>query len=325
MPLVESQFNPNKLVTNGHLQTLYPYFFRKVRNLPLKRERIQTDDNDFLDLDCTEVESSSRCVILTHGLEGSSNTGYMRGMAKFLSECENPSDIISWNMRSCSGELNRSKFFYNASQTKDLDCVVNYALSKKKYKEIYLVAFSLGGNLTAYYLSQENGRIPSEVAGSILFSSVLDISSTINKLNNSKLGRFYTESFLCTMRDKVLKKHEAIGYDLDLEAIKKTRCFRSFDDLFTAPIYGYQTAEDYYRDASAAKLLDKIKVPTLIVQAKDDPFLHRKSFPLRAANKNPYLHLEIPKTGGHVGFLELSQGLRYWSETRTQEFIQNAA
>ena len=135
MPLVESKFPVNAFLNNGHLQTLYPYFFRKIPKVQLHRYRIDLKDGDFIDADHLS-QGSDELVVLSHGLEGSSNTGYIRGMAKHLGE-NNNYDIIAWNMRSCSGEINRKDRFYHAASCGDLNAVLEVALTKKKYKKLH--------------------------------------------------------------------------------------------------------------------------------------------------------------------------------------------
>lgn len=323
MPLVESKYNTPAFMANGHFQTLYPYFFRKVTDLDIKRERIDLHDGDFLDLDIVDVGGPS-LVVLTHGLEGSSTTGYMRGMAKHLSEATG-NDVVAWNMRSCSGEINRKDFFYHAASCDDLSAVIEHMKNKKSYAQVHIIGFSLGGNLTAYYASTFEEQKLSSIDSAVIFSSTLHLESSIIKLKESQIGTFYSENFLSTMRKKALEKQKLGILDVDPQEIKNCKHFRDFDELITAPTNGFKSASHYYEEASAINVIHKARVPTLLVQSKDDPFLTKQCFPMRQAHRSKNIHLEITPTGGHVGFMKLEKKLLFWSEERAAEFINEVA
>lgn len=323
MPLIETNFQAPAFMANGHFQTLYPYFFRKVDDITFHRERVVLEDNDFIDIDIKD-NGADQLVVLSHGLEGCSQTGYIKGMAKFISE-NKLADIVAWNMRSCSGELNKKPFFYHAASTKDLSQVIDYAKKRKTYKKVHIMGFSLGGNLTGFYASTMVKDKLSEVDSACIFSSTLDLESSIRKLNDSSLGKFYKESFLVTMRKKALEK-QALGIlDVDPKAIKACKDFVEFDELVTAPTNGFKNARDYYQYASAKRVISEVSIPMLIVQAKDDPFLTKECFPIREAARNKNAFLEITPSGGHVGFMTLDKKLEFWSERRAVEFIKNIA
>lgn len=323
MPVIDSTFQAPAFMANGHFQTLYPYFFRKVDDITFHRERLNLIDGDFVDIDIKD-NGSDEVVILSHGLEGSSQAGYIKGMAKYLSQ-NNLADVVAWNMRSCSGELNKKPFFYHAASTGDLSQVVDYIKKRKNYKKVHLMGFSLGGNLTGFYASTMLEDKLSEVNSACIFSSTLDLASSIRKLNDSALGGFYKESFLVTMRKKALEKQSQGLLDIDPKKIKSCKTFIEFDEIVTAPTNGFETAHDYYSYASARRVIEKTAIPLLVVQAKDDPFLTKECFPLRTAARNPNVFLEITPSGGHVGFMTLDKKLEFWSERRAGEFIKNYA
>ena len=322
MPLIKSQFQSSRFLKNGHLQTMYPYFFRKVNDVEYSRIRINLKDGDFIDVDYTDIHSDE-LIILSHGLEGSTSTGYIKGMTKYFSENQNK-DVLAWNMRSCSGELNKKESFYHAGQISDLHEVIEFALNNKKYKKISLIGFSLGGCLTANYLADAGFQTPSEIHSAVLFSTPLCLYSSILKLQKTKIGKIYANSFLKTMKNKVKQKHKQITLpQVNLKAVKKTKCFIEFDNLVTAPLAGFENANHYYTEASAIKNLNKISIPTLIVQAQNDPFLGEESYPVELAKSHKFIHLEITPSGGHVGFMNYNKGLEYWSEHRAAEFIES--
>lgn len=292
--------------------------FRKVKGVATKRVRLETPDNDFIDID-TCLKGRDHVVILSHGLEGSSVNPYVQGMIKKLDS--EGFDSIGWNYRSCSGELNRRALFYNASDYSDLELVIKWAINKG-YKKISLIGFSFGGSLTGFYLGEKGSFVPSEIVSAILISAPIDIEEVTNNLTNWHIGKIYTESFLGTMRKKVVEKNKRMDLPgVDIKSIKKVKSFKAFDDLYTAPINGFKKAEDYYRFASTGRVLHNIKVPTLILNAANDPFLGEKSYPFKMAQTNPNIYLEVPKSGGHVGFVCFKND-HYWSERRAKEFLK---
>lgn len=320
MPIIETKYKTPSILANGHFQTLYPYFFRKVKEVTFERERITLSDGDFVDIDILD-QNSQKLVVLTHGLEGNSQTGYMRGMAKHLAE-QNGVDVVAWNMRSCSGEINSKDSFYHAASCGDVSEVISHMKKRHPYKEVHLIGFSLGGNLTAYYASTFAEEGLQEITTATAFSSTLHLRSSIDKLHSSQIGNFYSDVFLSTMREKALQKHQLGLLDIDPEEIKACKHFIKFDELVTAPTNGFKSADHYYNEASAINVVHKVTVPTLIVQSKDDPFLTKECFPIRQAYRNKNLFLEITPTGGHVGFMNLNRRLHFWSEDRASEFIK---
>jgi uncharacterized protein len=323
MPVIETNFPVNAFLNNGHLQTIYPYLFRKIPQVELSRKRINLNDGDFLDVDHLH-QGSDELVVLSHGLEGSSNTGYIRGMAKHLGESHHY-DVIAWNMRSCSGEINRKDYFYHGASCGDLNAVLEFALQEHLYKKIHLIGFSLGGNLTAFYASKYGNQKVSQVYSATVFSSPIHLESSIHKLHSTQICNIYSENFLVTMRKKALEKHKLGLINIDPEQIKNCKKFYEFDDLITAPLHGFKNAKEYYNEASAINLIHQTKIPTLIVQSKDDPFLTKKCYPLRQAKKNQNLFLEITPTGGHIGFMYYNKGISFWAEKRAVEFLKKIA
>ena len=321
MPILKnSTYKPPKLMKNGHIQTLYPYFFRKVKDVQFSRKRLHTADQDFLDVDISDV-GSNKLLILSHGLEGSSDAHYIRGMAKHFNNLD--IDVASWNMRSCSGELNWTESFYHALMTSDLNQVFEYSKSRKQYDEVYLIGFSLGAILTSNYLGQLGKSVDPIIKRATLFSTPCDLHSSVKELSRP-MNKMYLENFLKTMRNKILEKHNTIGLSkVDIKHLNKIKTFQEFDNRFTAPLHGFKDASDYYEKGSCKNILKNIEVPTLMVNAKNDPFLGKNCYPIKEANKNPNLYLEMPQTGGHIGFLDSSGSDILWSERRAQAFIMD--
>ena len=302
---------------SGHLQTIVPHLMRRVRGIVYERRRILTQDQDFLDLDWLRT-GASRAAIITHGLEGSSRSVYVRGMAKTLAEAG--WDVLCWNMRGCSGELNRLPGWYHAGLTDDLARVFSHVLFSKRYRDICLVGFSLGGALTLNFLGEQGAEVSSLVRNAVVFSVPCDLESSANELAKG-MNRLYTLHLLRSLRAKIIAKSIVfpnVYRELTFEGV---RTFREFDGRFTAPLHGFKDAQEYWRQCSPNRVLRQICVPTLIVNAANDPFLGTECYPRRELQDHAYVKLEVPEHGGHAGFLSL-RGSCYWSEQRALEFLE---
>ena len=317
MPIIaNSTFSSPRFLFNGHLQTIIPYLLRKVEPVNYRRERIFSPDDDFIDLDWSEI-GSDRLVIISHGLEGDTNRKYMKGMVKKVNEAG--FDALAWNCRGCSGELNKQIKSYHMGATEDLNLVISQIILKKKYKKIHLIGFSLGGNLVLKYLGEKGSSLPKEIDKAVAFSVPCDLLST--SIQFEAYGNyFYLKKFLKTMKEKIRKKHEREPHSLNIEGLKSIKNFRQFDEIFTAPLNGFESANDYYEKCSSLKSIPFISIPTLIINAQNDPFLTKACFPIQEAQNSKSVFLEMPVHGGHVGFLSKEKNI-YWSEERAIHFI----
>ncbi|RMG87161.1 MAG: alpha/beta fold hydrolase [Bacteroidetes bacterium] len=319
MPLLSSApFRPPVGQFNGHLQSIFPALFRRVGGLAYERERLTLSDGDFLDLDWVDTRSR-RLVILTHGLEGDSQRQYMRGMARLFSQ--KGWDILAWNCRSCSGEMNRQFRLYNHGEIGDIGEVIAHALRTKDYEQIVLIGFSMGGNITLKYLGVHGKNRPGPVRGGIAFSAPCDLKSGADILNKPA-NKIYRDRFLRKLKAKIIEKDRRFPGRINLENFKKIKVWRDFDEYFSAPLNGFPDAEAFYDYASAKNFMPGIAVPTLLVNAQNDPILTPDCSPTRLCEKHPYVFLETPKHGGHCGFME-SGSPHAWSEKRAFLFVQN--
>jgi uncharacterized protein len=300
------------LLFSGHLETIYPALFRTV-NIHYQRERIPTPDDDFLDLDWLK-QGSKKLAIISHGLEGNSNRAYMKGMARAFSE--QGFDVIAWNFRGCGDEINKRLRFYHSGATEDLDSVVLHA-QRNGYTEIFLIGFSLGGNLTLKYLGERNPH--SEIIRAIVFSTPLDLYTSCIKI--SKPGNIvYSNRFLKSLKNKVIQKSKIMD-GLDLKGLENINTLIRFDDRYTAPLHGFHSAIDYYNKCSSIHFIESITVPTLIVNALNDPFLSELCYPITMLKHHAYVKFENPQHGGHVGFTQFNKNGLYWSEERALSFL----
>lgn len=290
---------------------------RRVKLEPYQRERINTPDDDFLDLDWLNQNAKS-LVIISHGLEGNTQRAYMKGMAR--ASFTNGYDVLTWNYRGCSDQINSQLRFYHSGASDDLDTVVQHAIDTGLYSEINLIGFSLGGNLTLKYIG-ENWNSIASINKVVTFSVPLDLHASCLKISKSD-NWIYSQRFLKSLRKKVVEKSK-YKKELDPRALSKIKTLLQFDDHFTGPIHGFKNALDYYEQCSAIRFLQNITTPTLIVNAKNDPFLSPECFPEHQLKDHAYVKFESPSRGGHVGFTQFNENGLYWSEQRALAFLQS--
>lgn len=313
MPLIPSKHKAPFYLFNGHLQTIVPGLFRQVAGVIYERERLVTPDEDFIDLDWSRVGSDT-LVILSHGLEGDTGRPYITGMVKVFNA--EGIDAMAWNYRSCSGEPNKLLRSYHLGASDDLELVVQHALSTYTYKTIHLIGFSAGGNITLKYLGENPSQLPEQVTRAAVFSTPVDLKGSAQKIS-----RVYTQRFLKSLGQKLEQKRQMYPDEVDLKDYNLFWSFPEFDDRYTAPLHGFKDAEDYYARVSSKQFLGNIRIPTLLVNAKNDPFLSEECYPIAEAKQNPNLYLEMPEEGGHVGFTEDFRNNRYYSEERALRFL----
>jgi predicted alpha/beta-fold hydrolase len=314
MPVLISSFD--SFVKNGHLHTILPNLLRRVILRKPRQEEIETPDDDFLELDWYDLPESNKLVILSHGLEGNSRRRYMKGMAKHL--LENGYNVLAWNYRSCGSKINNQLRFYHSGDTEDLDTIIRYALSKHIYASIYLIGFSMGGNISLKYLGEKGEELDPKIKAAVTFSVPLDLIGS-SRLLSKWWNRFYMRRFLKSLRKKVEAKAPKYPEMLNLESFDTIKSFKGFDNQFTAPIHGFRDAFDYWKKSSSLHYLENIKIPVLIVNAQNDSFLSPSCFPFELAEKSALIHFEAPHSGGHVGFWSLDSV--FWTEKRAVEFL----
>jgi len=315
MPILTADYSPPLLHRLRHVNTMYPYLMRKAVDLPLQRERFTTADDDFIDIDWLRADRSE-LVILCHGLEGSAQSQYMVHTADLL--YRSGFDVLAMNYRSCSGELNKQPTMYHSGYTADLhELITTFGGS---YESVHLVGFSLGGNMVLKYTS--DGVLP--LAGNI--ASVIAISAPIHLASSSReITRWYNYAyevnFLKTLQKKMYAKHRQHPDVIKIEDIEKVNSLITFDEYFTGPLHGFSGAEDYYSKCSSLQFLANVHIPTLLIQAQDDPFLSPLCLPFDLAAEHEHLHFKAPKFGGHLGFTTFGQS-NYWNEVEILKFIR---
>jgi len=319
MPIVsKSSYIAPIFLRNGHFNTMFSSVMRRLEGVNYSRVRIATPDNDFLDLDWSKVPGGKNCIVLAHGLEGSSESPYIKGMVQFFNSLG--WDAVCLNFRGCSGEPNITEKLYHSGCSEDLETALNWIKESCCYDKLSLVGFSLGGNVVLKYLGEKGRHVMSQIKSAVAFSVPVDLKSSAERLA-CPTNRIYMRSFLRSIRSKLEAKIK-LGL-LSLEGFENVKNFLQFDSKVTAPLHGYESAEQYYQLCSSKPLLNAITVPTLLVSAKDDPMLGAGCFPLAEADESTSFYLETPEHGGHTGFCSGSSAGVFWSEQRTAQFIED--
>ncbi|MDO6442016.1 YheT family hydrolase [Marinobacter sp. 2_MG-2023] len=314
------QYRPPPWLRSGHIQSVWPALFRKVRVENPESEVLPTPDNDELHLDWHR-QGSSRLAIVSHGLEGHSRRPYVLGLTRAL--LAEGWDVLAWNFRSCGGVMNLQPRFYHSGATEDLRQVVDHGLAQG-YSTVFLSGFSMGGNLTLLYLGEQGERVDSRICGAVTYSVPCDLAGSADMLALPS-RKIYMQRFLRDLRVKMDEKARKFPDLIDISDFDAIHSFHEFDDRYTAPLHGFKSAPDYWAQCSASGRLKDIRVPSLMVNAADDPFLSQKCFPESRAVLGAHVRLDAPKWGGHVGFVELGNDGYYWSERRALAFLQGVS
>jgi hypothetical protein len=316
-------FSPARGLGNPHIQTVLGRLLRPAFDVPLRRERLETPDGDFLDLDYAgEAEPggamTAPLVVVLHGLEGRSTRKYMGTTYRAL--LARGLQPVGLNFRGCSGEPNRTARAYHSGETGDLHLVLD-TLRSRHDVPLGVVGYSLGGNVTLKFLGE--GGAAGRVAAGAAVSVPFDLTAGAAVLERGLMARLvYSPYFLRKLRPKVLEKAALLEGRIDLEAVARVRTIREFDDLVTAPTFGFDDAADYYARSSSARFIAGITVPTLVVHSRDDPFLPADRIPEAALRSNPAVTAVITDRGGHQGYLAGSlRRPRFWVEEAVAHFM----
>jgi hypothetical protein len=313
-------FRPAAGLENPHLQTLVGRWLRSRTGPDLRRERWNTADGDFVDLDFTpDPDPSAPLVVVLHGLEGNARRNYCLEAYRALHRHGIPA--VGFNFRACSGEPNLRARTYHSGETDDLAHVLLHLRKRFPGRPLGLLGFSLGGNVALKYLGERGGE--SLAGAGVAISVPYDLSAGADHLEATLLGRhLYTRYFLRSLKQKVRDKEHLMEGQVALESLWNVPTIRRFDDLLTAPLHGFVDAEDYYRQSSSSGYLAGIRAPTLLLHSIDDPFLPAAAVPREAMRDNPWIHPVLTPRGGHVGFVTGSLAApRFWAEASAARFL----
>lgn len=323
---VNGIFKPAWWCRGPHAQTLFGALFRARLKVGLSRKRLELPDGDFLDLDFLEVPSSngrqaSPLVVILHGLEGSSSASYVQSL---IGEIYGRGwDAVVINMRMCSGVPNRLKQTYHSGRSEDLGCVVEYLKEKERRSNLYLVGYSIGGNVLLKWMGEQGSHIPREIQKAAVISVPYDLVASVELMDEGFNRRVYTRALLASLKSKIRMKEKQFPGAIRYDVAKRCRTFRIFDREVTAPLNGFSDEMDYWIQTSCKKFLKSITVPTFLIHAKDDPFFPGELFPIGEVRDSEYLTALMVPHGGHLGFIggcwPWKQNL--WLEKRIMEFF----
>jgi predicted alpha/beta-fold hydrolase len=299
----------------GHLQTIYASL-RPPPRVALERSRWETPDGDFVDVDFAGDAAAPRRLVLFHGLEGCSDSHYARAIVAHGARQGWRVALPHW--RGCSGEPNRKPRAYHSGDTEEVDWIL------KKFSSLsFVVGISLGGNALLKWLGERGDEARKLVRRAAAVSAPIDLPAAGEALDRGLNRLLYTRHFLATLKPKSLAKLERFSGIYKAEAVRTARCFRDFDDTVTAPLHGFRDVDHYWSAASSGPWLERIRVPTLLVNARNDPFLPEQALLAAARKAAPCVVLEFPRTGGHAGFVSGPfPGHHGWLATRLLRFLE---
>ena len=306
---------------NRHVQTLAGKFLRPSPPVPLRRERWTTPDGDELLLDfADEGLEAAPLVLLLHGLEGSARRPY--ALLSYAALRRRGLAAVGMNFRSCGGEANRLARSYHSGETGDPRWVLERLRARWPERRFGALGFSLGGNVLLKLLGDAGESARTLIGAAAAVSVPFDLSAGADELERGPLVRAYARHFLRSLVGKVVAKGELVAPLVELDAVRRARTMREFDHIATAPLHGFAGAAEYYAACSSAPVLERIRVPTLILHSRDDPFLPPAALPERTFASNPSLTAVVLERGGHVGFLEGPPWApRFWAEEEAARFL----
>ncbi len=318
---MSSVFSPPWWAKSPHIQTILPSVTQVLGPL-LKRERLELPDQDFIDLDWLSKPIENQPIILMfHGLEGSADSHYIKRL--FLSCQSKGYCALIHHHRGCSGELNRLPRGYHSGDTEDVQLSLQHLKAHYPSNPIYAVGYSLGGNVLTKYLGEKKEH--SLIERAVVVSAPLQLAACAKKLEKG-FSKIYQSYLIKLLQQKVIDKMEKMALDsyipVTKHQIKNLTTFHGFDHQVTAPLHGFDGVDDYYRQSSGLPFLAHVAKPTLVIHAKDDPFMTEDVIP-GPAELSPHVSYELHKQGGHLGFIEGGSPWhpRYYLERRILDFL----
>jgi len=328
------QFFPHPLLQNAHAMTIVPAFQRSSIGNLSSTERllidVSPDSKVLVQLDRPkERRADEPLIVLVHGLEASGASPYMLSLAdKAVTMGFSAARL---NLRNCGDTLHLTPTLYNAGLSQDLIAVVDYLRAQYQFKKVFIIGYSLGGNIVLKAAAELGAAAAERISGACAVSPSIDLKASVVSMERG-VNRFYELRFLGGLKDKIRKKAQLFPERFDVSKLKRVTGIRSFDELYTAPDAGFRGADHYYEESSSLAMMDRVSVPTLIIAAQDDPIVPFDAFrdPIFKSN---YIKLLCPEHGGHGGFIhkeiEANSSLksrdRFWAENRVLEFCFDAA
>ena len=304
IPLYKEPYIAPKWLRGGNAQTIYPYLMRQKPLFVYRRVRWELDDGDFVDIDWLDGNRNAPLVVIFHGLEGGSNSHYIISIKNILQQYGWHSVVI--HFRGCSGSPNRLPRAYHAGDSKEIDWMVKRIVQENRQNNaedqpVYAIGVSLGGNALLKWLGEQGEAAKSWINGVAAISVPLDLAAAGAALD-SGFNQVYTHHFLSTLKYKAFEKLEKFPGLFDAKALSKCRTIYDFDNIVTAPLHGFRNTDDYWQQSSSKQWLPHIQVPTLLINALNDPFMPASVLP-KADEVSAAVTREFPEEGGHAGFI----------------------
>lgn len=326
--VVQSSYQAPWWLPNAHLQTIAPLYLPPPAAMSWQRERIDTHDGDFLDIDWLIAPQLSAAalnamplLVLFHGMEGDSSSHYVRVLAQHCQQ-------LGWRLavpiaRGCSGELNRHARSYMAADDQALDELMRYFLARNNGRRFAAVGVSLGGNALAHWTGQRGSLARQYLLAAVTVCAPFDLAACGNHLSRG-FNLLYSNYFLRSMKKRAEANWLRFGRQkniFSLSAMRRAHSLRAFDDAVTAPLNGFADAQNYWQQCAARPLLSRVALPLLAINSLNDPFYPAHALP-NPGELSPWVISERPPTGGHVGFIRGAfPGDRHWLAQRIMQFL----
>lgn len=296
------EFKPAWWCPGPHAQTICAALFRENPEIPYQRERVELPDGDFLDLDFYTTTPDKPFVIVFHGLASSAESASIKTLADEIHQ--RGWNAVVMNARGQSGSPNRLKVTNHAGKAEDVDAAVRYVIKMRMPEEVYLIGFSLGGNMLLKWLGDNPSFIPPQVKKAAAVSVAYDLEKVANFLDQDWFNReVYVRNMLKTLKVLALEKEKKFPGIVNPEEVKKIKTFKVYDREVTARLNGFKDEIDYWHQSSSKNALGDIEVPTLLIHADNDPFLPGSELPYQEMLKSSKIQLLVTRDGGHLGFV----------------------
>ncbi|HKS07597.1 MAG TPA: alpha/beta fold hydrolase [Gemmatimonadaceae bacterium] len=310
-----------------HLPTIFAKFARKISMPPTVREQLATPDGDVISVERANGIDGRPRVILFHGLEGGTHSTYARGIFHAAARCGWWADLVLW--RTCDGKtVNRVRRSYHSGASDDLGFALEAIVNSDPRRITFAIGVSLGGNALLKWLGERGKSVPPALRAASAVSVPFDLAAASRKIERG-FSRVYTHFFLKSLKAKALAKIAQFPDIADRGAVERAQTLWAFDDAFTAPLHGFANAADYYTQCSSLAFLSRVRIPTLLLNAQDDPFLPRRVLSQvgAVAVENSYLECVFPRRGGHTGFISGASPRRaqYWMEDYVLNWLDQAS
>lgn len=317
MPFIDltNVYRHNWYSHNSQLATILPSMRRKIEGINYTRERITLKDGDFLDLDWLR-NNNDRLLIITHGLEGNTGKQYVKGMAREFSA--NGWDVLAWNCRSCSGEMNLAPKLYHHGDILDITEVVEHVIARHSYQHIALGGYSMGGVINTKFIAKRGRDFDNIVKLNMAISTPCDLEACALTLDRPA-NFVYKNKFMRGLMVKLIEKEKQYPDIIDAKRINSIRTWRDFDKYYSAPFNGYSSHHELYEKATINNWLDEISIPTLVLNSTDDPMVPANTNPVKFAAKSDILTLALTRKGGHCGFTQRKSEVNF-AEAFTVDF-----